>query len=807
MTIQKLGDRLMVVYGPPGTGKTTRLLELLETELEHLPPEQIAFVTFTRAARKEARDRALVKFDLSPEQLVWFRTLHSTGLAMLGTSDKLFNSTRLKEFCERYSYDLTSKREENDGDALGMPPMQTNDDDLRSVHEWGRHRLLTVHEAWSKGPTRVDLAKLELYVERYLAFKSEHDLIDFADMLEKGMVNRPPVQVAIVDEAQDLSPLQISACYAWFGDCERVYVGGDDDQCQPDGTMVTLADGSTRDIKNLDPEKDLLQSYSRRDSAIYGSKRQRGYSFCKKTRHYNGPMIKISAAGRSTCCTLQHQWLTRFNDIAKQNNWTIVYLMRRGINWRVGWCQLFRSDGVFHPGHRARVEKADALWILKVFSSRPKASIEESFIAATYGIPTILFEPTKGTPHYTRTNLDNFWSRIGDLTVKAAACLGKHGLLIDRPIWDREVAHSKKGGAQIFKTAAANLLPGLMSLPYPDGRRVAWGSFEIVRRPYYGDVHSLDVEKYHTYIADGLATCNSIYMFAGADPQWMIDLQKVCTHYELLEKSYRVPEAVRLVANRIIQRNSRRVDKPYRSAKVGGRVECLTQTQAITATVEHIGHERWTTYVLVRNRMFAKRWVEDFLREGVPYLSEVGDKGPLGHARLVKAVLAVHKLLQGKDIDGVELRIILTFVPSGLFAPRGVKVKARAFNGHLSRMQLILEWNLAELLKRFEKLGPAMGLFKVRAEHLQYLDLVLKHLGTLPTDPKVRIMTIHGSKGREANTVIISSDMAKASWLEWQREEEGENRVAYVAVTRAKDELLICDPETSRFYPYWEFTT
>ena len=46
------------ILGPPGTGKTTRLLALLEKELETVPPKRIAFVSFTRRGTYEGAQRA-----------------------------------------------------------------------------------------------------------------------------------------------------------------------------------------------------------------------------------------------------------------------------------------------------------------------------------------------------------------------------------------------------------------------------------------------------------------------------------------------------------------------------------------------------------------------------------------------------------------------------------------------------------------------------------------------------------------------------------------------------------------------------
>ena len=46
------------IFGPPGTGKTTRLIEIVQQELDSgTPPERIAFVSFSRKAAEEARER------------------------------------------------------------------------------------------------------------------------------------------------------------------------------------------------------------------------------------------------------------------------------------------------------------------------------------------------------------------------------------------------------------------------------------------------------------------------------------------------------------------------------------------------------------------------------------------------------------------------------------------------------------------------------------------------------------------------------------------------------------------------------
>ncbi len=47
------------IFGPPGTGKTTTLLNIVEKTLASgVPPNEIAFLAFTRKAANEAKELA-----------------------------------------------------------------------------------------------------------------------------------------------------------------------------------------------------------------------------------------------------------------------------------------------------------------------------------------------------------------------------------------------------------------------------------------------------------------------------------------------------------------------------------------------------------------------------------------------------------------------------------------------------------------------------------------------------------------------------------------------------------------------------
>lgn len=220
-----------ILFGPPGTGKTWELLRLLEVELAAgIPPEEVAFVTFTKKAANEARDRAKAKFNYPDEAFVLFRTLHSLAFRQLGLSkSQVINKDHFEEFGDLAGIKVTGRFDIFEGDSYGFQ----HGDRLLFLENLARLRMidpLTVSREMGHEDIQDETL---LMVSRELGhYKRARHILDYTDMLSmflaRGQV--PPVKVVFVDEAQDLSPIQWRVVEKLCANAERVYIAGDDDQ-------------------------------------------------------------------------------------------------------------------------------------------------------------------------------------------------------------------------------------------------------------------------------------------------------------------------------------------------------------------------------------------------------------------------------------------------------------------------------------------------------------------------------------------------------------------------------------------------
>ena len=289
-------------------------------------------------------------------------------------------------------------------------------------------------------------------------------------------------------------------------------------QCAPPWSMVRTTISGDVPIDQLKEGQEVF-GYDRHKSAISGRRKSYGHSVSIGSREYIGDLVSLLADGRETQVTLNHKWPIHIDPNLICNKY-LVYLMRKGTSFRVGRSRLLIKRAGHKNGRlgviaRARIEKADGLWILKTFEKEGESAIYENYVAASYGFPTATFEPVKSPNTFlTEDNLALLWSMFDRslLLDRARKCLLDHDKDIRFPLYSMGTRQSPNS-RYLHEVHSINLIPEIMQVPViiKGSSRTKFVPFEIERRAYSGRVYSLDVAKHHTYVQDGICTCNSIY--------------------------------------------------------------------------------------------------------------------------------------------------------------------------------------------------------------------------------------------------------------------------------------------------------
>lgn len=216
-----------VLLGSAGTGKTTYCLNKVQEWVDNgIPMNSIAYMSFSTKASREPVSRI---GDYSDDDLYWFRTLHSAAFNILGLSRKsVCTDKAIRKYANDNGYSYR-------GDVVLVDDMDTTETDILDVslaiHNVARNRLCSAKDVIKEYGVDYSIKDVEETIARYEAWKSNDGYIDFTDVLmlvEDGMTI--PVTKVIIDEAQDLTPLQHKVVDIFFSDADEILFAGDDDQ-------------------------------------------------------------------------------------------------------------------------------------------------------------------------------------------------------------------------------------------------------------------------------------------------------------------------------------------------------------------------------------------------------------------------------------------------------------------------------------------------------------------------------------------------------------------------------------------------
>jgi superfamily I DNA/RNA helicase len=761
-----------IILGPPGTGKTTKCISIVDDELQSgIRPEQILFTTFTKKGANEAILRACEKFKFKRAQLPYFRTIHSLVFQELHLARE--DVMQLRDY-------------KRIGDALGLQfgytdlsegmavPTSNIGDQMLYVLGLSRARMVTEEEQFHELDFDFSWYEFKRFLDTLSAYKEQSGLLDFSDMLDRYIADGGilPIKAAIVDEAQDLSKQQWKVIDIVTGGADRKYIAGDDDQCQPAKSMIWTPSGEVPIEKLVDGDE--VVSYNIQGSQFNG--RKIGHKVRTAKRKYTGVMYSLSTQGKTMQCTDNHLVLAQFNRTVECK---VVYLMKRGCDYRIGQCQLFNSEGANRLSARLKSEKADAVWILEVVADRQSAFLREQIIALKYGLPQIVFVVDKLHNVLSQCDLDSIYAST-NTEARAATIFKDYNLNLNYPFWTNNKSKLLHNGSKIFTMEACNLFDDIFLLPTRDGEdKVIWSPCSISKNKVNNvDVYSLDVDRFHNYISDGIITHNCIFKWSGADVDAFLNLTGGQT---VLGKSYRLPSVIHEYSNRISQQIEHRYKKEWTPSQVGGSVEFVN-------SVSDVDIREGSNLLLARNKYLLKQY-EEFLRtEGYPYIA---NNSSSIDQQMVLAIKAWEALRAGKEVDVAHIRAAYKFLKVGHGVTRGYK-SLHGASGALTIVELKDKWGLLTDAIWHDAL--------IEMDDAEYYLAALRRGEKLDKEPRIQLSTIHTVKGGEADHVVIISDVSRKTYQEI--ESDGEHRVFYVAATRARKSLQIVLPQTTCAYQF-----
>jgi DNA helicase-2/ATP-dependent DNA helicase PcrA len=285
------------------------------------------------------------------------------------------------------------------------------------------------------------------------------------------------------------------------------------------------------------------------------------------------------------------------------------------------------------------------------------------------------------------------------------------------------------------------------------------------------------------------ARCNQVYVagdddqacfhWAGADVKSFLNIEG---NIKVLEQSYRVPAKVHRLANSVVRRIRIRQEKSWNPRDTEGEVAYYNDFEQVDVSEGEWLIMAAANYML--NDMYA--WLKSqgvlFERNGQKSISDA----------ILTAVLGWEALRKGKDVPFAVVKQIYKYLGSG-YIKRGFKTLTGADPEALYTMDTLREKHGLDT----DEIWHA-ALSKIGEDKRDYLIALLRRGTRVAGKVRVKLSTIHGAKGGEADNVLLLTDLSTKFAKEYDRNADDIHRLFYVGLTRARESLHIVLPKNEQ---------
>lgn len=278
----------------------------------------------------------------------------------------------------------------------------------------------------------------------------------------------------------------------------------------------------------------------------------------------------------------------------------------------------------------------------------------------------------------------------------------------------------------------------------------------------------------HVYIAGD--DDQALFTWAGADVQSFLGFEGDVV---ILDRSYRIPSSVHILANDVVERIQNRQPKVWAPREYEGSIQYYNSFYDVDVTEGNWLILAGTNYMLNNIHPWLKEQGLLFERNGQRSISD----------SMTTAVLAWEHLRRGDKVKAEHVRLIYKLL-GGEFIARGFKT--------LSGMDIDGLYDMRTLKAEHGLLTDDIwhkALTKISEDKREYLIAMLRRGTKITAQPKIKLSTIHGAKGGEADNVLLLTDLgSRFSRDYYGANSDAVNRMFYVGITRAKESLHLVRP-------------